>query len=198
METTTTSPEKVLASWEYQDAFSILSPCNLLAFPEDFLVGLYFKTRDQGLLDLVLPGMEDHSLGAFIKLLYGKPLLVGLDKTNNNVAAYAWIWGVEGQDGAKKASLGFLFFREYHGKPITKSLARLALRWWFVKDNVDVMYGTILSSNHVARNYAKRLGFKELADLPRFFIREGRFQDATLIVMLKEDFLAREVQRCAG
>lgn len=191
-----TDPARVLASWEWQTEDAILIPylnCSKFAFPEDFLVQLYFQVKAEGLTDLVFPSYPDGlTLNQAIKSLESKPIIVGLTKPDYNVAGVGWLYEVEGQDGARKASIGFLFFRKEHGRKVVRAIARLALRWWFDGLKCDVLYGTCLSSNKVAINFSKRMGFRICGQLPMFCLRNGALEDATLLVQTKDEYLARE------
>lgn len=195
----TDSPQvESVQAWPYQDSNGLLLPfdqSNPGQYGHGLIPALYAQMEKDGLLEVCLPGVTDLSLAGLFRVLDSKPIVVGLAKPGYDCAGIGWLYGVEGQEGARKAFMGFLFFRDHWGTPVVRSLARQALRYWFVDLKVDVLYGATLKTNRLARNFGKKLGFRELTDLPRWFSRNGEFQDGTLVMLAKEQFLAREVLR---
>lgn len=181
-------PAEVLATHEYQDEHSVLLPYVEGKFGDEFLTGIYLKAKKQALLDRVFMTPQPITFPEFISQLHRKPMLVGLAKPTYNVVGIAWLYGVEGNDGWRKATVAYLFFREAWGKPELRSLARLGVRWWFDALNVDVLYGTTLVTNPLARKFAQYMGFHVLCTLPKFFAVRGQLQDASLSVLTRDEW----------
>src|SRR5208283_4903374 len=128
--------------YEYGTATTIMLPYKQdvsWLFPEAFLADLYFRLLEDGLLDIVFPGMRMNHLNQFMAYFASgnHPIVIGFIRNAANeivdVAGFGWVLESDGVDGARKASVGFTFFNEYHGKKDIRSLAWFFLRWWMVE-----------------------------------------------------------------
>jgi RimJ/RimL family protein N-acetyltransferase len=161
-------------------------------FPETFLSVLYAKTKEDGLIGRVFPGMQIKTLNQFIHHMNGKPLVVGYVKGNPpQIAGYGWLWETQGTETARKSSFGFCFLKKFFGSDEIRQLARMALHWWFVDLKVQVLYGATLESNRQAIAFAKEIGFTVIGKAPKFFTRKDVLVDACLVFQERDDFLKR-------
>ena len=177
--------------WPYQTSEAVMllySENHTNIFPETFLPTIYYRLKEDDLLDTMFPGMDMGHLNRFInywgdprrlgrvvcclKDPLGPPKLVGLG------------WLCEAECG--RGSFGFGFFREAWKQRVHVDLSMMMLHEWFNGCSIEVLYGTTL--NPIAKNYAKRFGFRYLAELPKFFPHHGKLLNAHLIVLEKEVF----------
>jgi hypothetical protein len=181
------------ADWPYQNRETVLllySQKHTDVFPETFLVSLYFRLKEDGLLDIIFPGMEMNHLNQFVSYMSkvqgfcvcclknpdGAPKPVGL----------GWITEVQGPMWQRRGAFGFGFYKEVWGRWAHADLSMMMLRYWFEEMGFAVLYGTTL--NPVAKNYSKRFGFKQIGILPKFFVRNGMMTDGHLISLEKPEF----------
>lgn len=180
--------KEIVDTWKYSTERVHLCPYDPEAFDEDFLVKLYRKTKDDGLMELVFPAMAS-TLNAFVSYLHARPMVIGcLKLPDYPVVGFGWLNEAEGYDGARKASFGFTFFRQFWGKSEIGEISKLAIRWWFTECRIDVLYGATLSFNRAARLFAIRMGFTSVGNMPGFFIRDGEMLDAHLVCLRKSDW----------
>lgn len=183
----------MIANWEYQTETTALIPYDKAwpVFPDGLLGHLYLRTREDGLLDQVFCGRATPDFDDFVSYLSSRKVVLQiycLQRPELEPIGYCFINGADGEDGTRLAQFGFCFFREYWGRPELRDLVRLCLRYWFEVLKVDVLYGATLLENYLARNFARKFGFQEIATLPKFLYRAGGRADARLVLLLKEDF----------
>lgn len=191
-----------LKGWKYQTSEAIIFPYNAEVptdgFPEDFLVQMYFLSRNSGVIPILFGGMSGvMTLNRFISYSMNKPMLVGAIKGEGQkleTCAYAWLYNVEGSRGARKAFCGFTFFRPFWGRREVRTIAKMALQYWFKDLEVDVLFGTVARTNRIAQNFASKLGFDVSVSVPNWFIHNGQFRDGVLASLTKVKFLASELQ----
>lgn len=188
--------EEKAKTWPYQTDKVVLLPYaqnKTWVFPEDFLGTLYYRLREDDLLDTIFPGMGFKHVNNFIAhMAHAKAPLVCCLKGEQypQPIGFGWLCETDGVDGARKGSFGFGFFKEVWGRKNVLEhidLSMMMLHWWFVECKVDILYGTTI--NPKAFNYSRRFGFKPLCVLPKFFCNNGALVNAYLIVLEKEVFL---------
>ena len=183
-------------AWEYQTAKAILVPyCqnNTEFFREEFIATLYFRLRDEGTISTIFPGSRISHMNDFVAMMRGAiGFVVPCLKVEGKVVpvGLGWLPEVDGIDGARKAMLGFGFFKEMWASrekvQLHVDLSFLMLAYWFQECKVDIIYGTTL--NPKARNYSRRFGFSKPYVLPKFFCQDGKLVPATLIHLERETF----------
>jgi hypothetical protein len=195
MSTETVDIEKALEpirNWPYQnDKVVVLtySEKHTAVFPEDFLAKVYFHFKNDGLIDTIFPGMDVNHLNRFISFVSRCPgLLIPCIKTETKPIpiGIGFLTEVGGDEGARRASFGFGYFKEFHKDRRHIAASACLLGWWMMEAKVDMLWGTSL--NPVAIAYSKRFGFKPVATLPKFFSHRGTLRDASLIYLEKEVF----------
>jgi hypothetical protein len=180
-----------IKSWPFQNHRAVILPYDekqTWLFPEEFLGRMYVRLRSEGLLDVSFPGSKLNHLNRFITYManirFG--FVIGCVKTIKKPHPVGWAYLTEidadAEDGKRKASFAFGFFKEIHGRREHVDLSMFYLKYWFDVFKVDQLYGTTL--NPLAFNYSKRFGFQSLCVLPKFF--DGK--PARLITLTPEAF----------
>ena len=182
--------------WPYQSATTIMVPYKAQQtdfFPEDYLVSLYCRLVEQELLDIIFPGMNFTHLNQFITFFNSPahPLLTCLLHENGQItttAGIGYITETDGREGARKAGFGFGFFKEHWATQEARTLSWFMLAFWMFDLKIDVLFGTTLKQNGLARNFSQNFGFQLLGDIPKLFFRSGELEDATLMLLEKPVF----------
>ena len=190
--------ETIVEQWEYQSDRALVVPhvggMPSASFPEDFLIRMYFKTKEQGLFRRTFPGHSDFSLEWFISYFYKRSFLVPMVKPGE-VAGISWIYEVDGPPACRKASIGFLFFKEHWGETVLQECARLGVSWFFQEAGISILYATIAHWNRLSVRYAKMIGFKMIGTAPKFFVQDGQPVDVDLMYLKREDFTGNTPER---
>jgi RimJ/RimL family protein N-acetyltransferase len=159
-------------------------------FPDEFLVALWRRTKDEGLLPWCFPGLGDISLEEFIVQVRNRWLVVASSRSLNKFLGYGWLFEVLGQPGYRKASLGFGFWKEFWGKEIIREAARKAVSWWFDNVQLQVLYGAMRHDNEPAIRFSRELGFRQIGTAPLFFSGAAGSFDAHLVCITKDEWEA--------
>ena len=184
-------------SWPYQSPNTILVPYRQEAtnfFPEDFLVSLYCRLVQEDLLHTIFPGMNFKHLNQFINYMSTHPSLICLTRNEGEIldtAGFGYITENDGVDGARKAGFGFGFFRDHWATEVPRTLSWFMLAFWMNELKIDVLFGTTLKANGLAKNFSLNFGFKNHMDVPKLFFRNGQLEDATIMLLEREDFEPR-------
>jgi RimJ/RimL family protein N-acetyltransferase len=91
-------------------------------------------------------------------------------------------------DGARGALCGFCFFDEAGKTKDARDLGMLGLCYWFEAMRVDVIHGIMLESNVAASNFAERLGFSQVALVPKRHFHKGELVGARVMMIEKATF----------
>lgn len=180
--------------WPYQSATTAMIPYKANAtnfYPETFLVDLYLRLREQNLVNTIYPGMGFDHLNKFVAYMGIHASLICFTREGediSDVAGLGYITESDGRDGARKAGFGFGFFREYWGTQEARTLSWFMLAFWMFDLKIDVLFGTTLKVNSLARNFSQNFGFEIIGDIPSLFFRNDRLEDATIMLLRKEVF----------
>lgn len=159
-------------------------------FPESTLPFLFARTKEDGLLRRMFPGPEELTLPQFIEKMSRWPLVIGFEKGTNDVIGYSFLSEYGGPKPWTKANIGALSFKKFWGsKPEVREFGQLSLDWFFNKEGVCVLYGTMLVWNRIAVSFAKDFYFTELCRLPSFFFTDKGPEDALLFCQTREEFI---------
>jgi RimJ/RimL family protein N-acetyltransferase len=97
-------------------------------------------------------------------------------------------------DGARSAAIGFCFLNGASKRSSARDLGRLGLAYMMEDLRIDTLHGILLESNLPGRNYALRLGFREVAVVPDYHYYEsdgvGSLVGARVMYLRKQEFLA--------
>lgn len=158
-------------------------------YRDNTLPFLYMQTKNEEKLPLVF--QEDgFNLGKFVAFFEKRQtmqVLCHVDKDKNLLpVGYSWVDSPAGVDGARGALCGFCFLKE--AKSTARDLGRLGIAYWMEDLRIDILHGVILEYNSAALNYARRLGFKEVAYVPKWRYVDGRLTGVRVVQLEKEDF----------
>jgi len=142
---------EAVRQWPYQNHRCVLLPYqenNTEVFPEEFLGRMYMKLRQEGTLHLAFPGMNVAHLNRFISYLANVRwgFYVCCLKTIKKPHPVGWgfLTEMDGDDGKRKASFAFGYFKELHGRREHVDLSMFLLKAWFTEYKVDQLFGTTL------------------------------------------------------
>jgi RimJ/RimL family protein N-acetyltransferase len=158
-------------------------------FPESTLPYLFARTKEDDLLRRVFPGREELTLPQFIEKMSRWPLVIAFEKATNEVIGYSFLSEYAGPKPWTKANIGALSFKKFWGRQEVRDLGQLSLDWFYNKEGVCVLYGTMLPSNKLAVNFAKNFHFTKLCCLPSFFFTDKGPENALLFCQTREEFL---------
>lgn len=179
--------------WTYQDENVLLvpyvdgTPCPY--FNENFLFWLHSRCKADNLLDILFPGMPAMTVAKFVGYLSGRPIMVGFRKSDLEVLGFGFLMEVEGKDGARKATVGFCFFRKWWGSSLIRDISRITLRWWFCEAKITILFGSTLWRNRLAWRFARGLGFESVGRVPMFFCKNGILEDMHFVYLTADRFL---------
>jgi hypothetical protein len=166
---------------------------SLQVFPEGILGALYMETINSGVKDIVFwGGVKLIDFDGFVAFMSSSKVIAQIYSVREGetvkAVGYCFLHEVDGVDGARRSFFGFCFFKDYWGKREVRDLIWLSLAYWFYECRIDVLYGITLSDNYLARNVARKFGFREMAALPQFLYRQEKLADATLVMLNKHTF----------
>lgn len=157
------------------------------------LSDIWSRLESEDLLDTVFPGMGDVSHDSVVSFMAHKiaQLLWANTPDGPELMGFCFIDSSDGKPGARKALFGFAFFRKFWGTQENREALYLMLAYWFAQCQIDVLFGITLRRNRLARNIARKYGFQELADIPRFLYCNGELADATLVMLDRHTYAPR-------
>jgi hypothetical protein len=161
-------------------------------FKDGALSLLYYQTRDEGKLDAVFCG-DVISHDSFVNFFYTRKTMQVLCEVEANKdlkpVGYSWIDLPKGVDGARSAHTGFCFFNGASERSSARDLARLGIAYWLVALKVNVLHGVLLESNTAAKNFALKVGYKEVCVVPSYHFHDGVLEGARVMVLDGEEWL---------
>jgi hypothetical protein len=170
----TARPVETIKDYPYQNHRCVILPYDekqTWLFPEEFLGRMYMRLRAEGTLDIAFPGMNLGHLNRFIthmaNIKLGFYICCLKTPTKPKPVGWGFLTEVDGEEGKRKASFGFGYFKELHGRREHVDLSMFLLFAWFREYRIDQLFGTTI--NRLAFNYSKRFGFQSLCVLPTFF-----------------------------
>jgi hypothetical protein len=153
---------------------------------------LYFSLKEEGKIADTFCG-EQKNLDQFISYFDRLKTLQVLCRVRENETlqpvGFSWVDMPRGVDGARACQCGEAFFGDVTKTSDARNLARLALAYAFEDLQIDVLHGIQLESNFAARNFSVRLGFKEVAIVPKWHYVDGGLQAARVMMLEKKDFM---------
>lgn len=159
-------------------------------FPDEFMFALYKRTKDEKLLAWAFPGQGEISFEAFVTMLRNRWLIVASSVSLNQFLGYGWLFEVDGPPMYRKASLGFVFFKKFHGSKMIREAAGKAISWWFENVQLQVIFGATRADNLSAKRFSRQMGFRQIGTAPLFFSGAGGSFDAHLVCITKDEWEA--------
>lgn len=159
-------------------------------YRDGVLPHLYYKTKEEGNLEKVFHE-DGFNLDKFVTFFEKRKTLQCLchvreDKTLIPVG-YCWVDNPSGVDGQRGVLCAFCFFKD--AKRTARDLGRLGLAYWFMDLRIDIVHGVILDWNTPAVNYAKHLGFKEVAYVPKWKYVKEKLTGVRVVQLEASDYL---------
>lgn len=160
-------------------------------YKDGMLPFLYFKLKEEQKLQATFCGVE-HNLDSFISYLDRlKTVQILCEITSADQylpVGFSWIDNPRGVDGSRVAMPGEAFFDGASRRHSARDLARLALAYSFEDLRIDIFHGIQEVSNIAARNFSVKLGFKQVAIVPKYHFYDGELRDARVMMLEKKDF----------
>ena len=158
---------------------------------------LYYKTKEEGHVATAFCGEEKNhdQFVYYFESLKTMQVCCEVSEVGKLVpVGYTWVMNPRGVDGARLAQPGMCFFGGAGKRGTAQGLAKLALAYAMIDLRINVLLGEQVYSNYAARNFALRLGFKEVATIPNRHVIDGRFEDGRVVMLKDEDFLPKFFQ----
>ena len=153
---------------------------------DGMLPHLYYRTRAEGKIERTFCG-DDFGLSQFVSFFEKLGTMQVLCEVEANKhlkpVGYSWAATPRGIDGARAVTCGFCFFDGASRRDSARNLARLALAYAMVDLKADYIHGIQLESNIQARNFSRRLGFREVATVPYWCFMRGEMVGATVMLL---------------
>ncbi len=154
------------------------------ASSEEELAELFILAKRAGLLPIVFQEGEP-SLSWWLNWVATRcPLfLLAIDDSTGSPIGAGWVNAFVSNFNHKRAEVGFIFLPKLKSPFAYISAARRMLEIARHRLKPDLMLGTIPIHNDKAIAFAKRLGFKQVAVIPKYTIWYGRPSDAAILIM---------------
>jgi hypothetical protein len=162
------------------------------AFVDGMMSHLYYTTKAEGKIKALFCGEEKNhdQFCFFFESLKTMQVCCEVTEANKLIpVGYTWVSNPRGADGARNAQCGMCFFSGSSKRNSARGLARLALAYAMIDLRINVIHGIQVVDNIPARNFALRLGFKEIGILPKYHYIDGRLEDARVLMLVDEDYL---------
>lgn len=160
-------------------------------YVDGMLPFLYTKCRNEGKIERTFCGdalCQDAFVEFFVKRKTLQ-VLAEIDGETIKPVGFSWLDNPVGVDGARSALCGFCFFEGSSRRRSARDLGFLGLAYWMIAMKVDVIHGIMLESNVQARNYAARVGFEEVAIVPKRHFHNGMLEGARVMMAEKDKFM---------
>lgn len=161
-------------------------------YADGMLPALYFKLKEEGKIEQTFCG-DTKNLDSFISFfdrLKTLQVLCLVDEGDKLIpAGFSWVDNPRGKDGYRVATCGEAFFNAPAKTSAARGLARLALAYAFYALKIDVIHGLQVIDNIPARNFSMRLGFREVAIVPKYHAIDGELIDGRVLMLTKEEYM---------
>lgn len=164
------------------------TPC----FVDGMLSHIYYELKRLGRIEQTFCGdhfTHDKFIHYFESLKTAQILCTITDESKLVPVGMSWVSSPRGVDGGRTAQCGFAFIKDgSSGTSDARNLARLAIAYAFEDLRIDTIHGVQVFDNIAARNFAVRLGFKEVAIVPDYHAIDGKLVPARVMMIRKSDF----------
>lgn len=160
-------------------------------YRDGMLPFLYEKLKAEGSLADTFCGDQMNSDGftAFFDRLKTLQVLARVSAEDKLIpVGFSWVMNSKGIDGARSCECGEAFFDGAGKTPDARALARLAVAYAFEALRIDVLFGRQVASNIAARNFSRRVGFREVAIIPQMHSLDGELVDGRLMMLRKCEY----------
>lgn len=160
-----------------------------VVFRDGMLPYLYTRLREENKVALTFCG-EDKSMDEFVSYFHRNKVmqvLCTVEGEKTTPVGFSWVDNPRGEDGQRVAMPGEAFFKG--SERVSRTLAKLALAYCMHDLRIDIFHGVQCVTNHPARNFSIRCGFKEVAIIPKYHFVNGHLEDARIMMLEAKDFL---------
>ena len=161
-------------------------------YRDGVLPDLYGKLKAEGTLLDTFCGdqMNLDSFVAFFDRLKTMQVLCRVTEADKLVpVGFSWVMNAKGVDGHRSCECGEAFFDGAAKTPDARALARLAVAYAFHALRIDVLFGRQVASNIPARNFSRRIGFREVATIPCMHFVNGELVDGRVMMLKKDEYM---------
>lgn len=144
------------------------------------LISAFMKMNRDRLWDIVFPSIGPMTLREFKRYFHDKWIIASVDR-KTDIQTMAWIWDICGPVKERKASFGFLSFRELWGTRMLRSAAILSVDEFLRLFEIKILFALIREDNRLAVRFAKRIGFRELVSIPNYILHKNKLIDGVLM-----------------
>jgi hypothetical protein len=159
---------------------------------DNMLPHIYFSLKQEGKIADTFCG-EDKNLDEFISYFHRIKTAQVLCRVGPELkldpVGISWVDLPRGVDGARAAQIGMAFFGDVTRYWDARCLGCLGLAYMFIDLEINVLHGIQLVSNYRARNFAKKLFFREVATVPAWHYVDGQLEDARVMMLRRGEFL---------
>jgi hypothetical protein len=159
-------------------------------YQDGVLAELYRRLRLENKVELTFCG-ENKSMDDFISYFHRIKLIQVLCTVDEDgtlhPAGFSWVDNIRGPEGRRVAMPGEAFFKG--SERVSRTLAKLSLAYVMHEMRISVFHGVQCVSNYPARNFAIRCGFKECAQIPKYHLVNGEWEDARIMILEAKDYL---------
>lgn len=162
---------------------------------DGLLADIYTRLRSEGKIAVTFCG-DDKTMDQFIsyidRIKTAQILCtVGTPEDPNRLVpvGFSWVDNPHGIDGCRIAMPGQVFFNGT--ARVSRYLAYLGIAYMFEELRIDVLHGIQCVSNYAARNFSIKCGFRQVAIIPKGHAIGGRFEDARVMMLEREEFMSR-------
>ena len=140
------------------------------SIPDPIMVGLWDKAIKQGVDRKTFRGQSIVDSGQFLALMQTQGILPLLCVDDFNPVCVAWLNSI----GEKHGFCHFFFFKEFWGK--AEQYGNEILDYWF--QLVETIVGILTPDNRLAIQYAAKVGFVRLGEIPHVGVFFYKTRDA--------------------
>ena len=164
-------------------------------YRDGMLPFLYTKLKEEGKVSATFCG-ENKTMDSFVSYFDRIKTMqvlcrVGVEGDPRRIVpvGFSWVDNPRGEDGQRVAMPGEAFFDGASRTYSARNLARLAIAYAFEDLQIDVLHGVQVVTNFAARNFSMKLGFKEVAIVPKYHFVDGELVGARVMMLEKKDFM---------
>jgi RimJ/RimL family protein N-acetyltransferase len=153
---------------------------------------LYHRVVDEGFEDVLFHDNSILNAEEFLVVMKRPDTCLWTVKYDDVMVAMFWINRIE----YTHAHFHFTFFKNAWGSPITDEVGRETMKFMFDLKETEtseepmfsLLLGRLAASNTIAIEYAKRVGWKVLGEVPNLFLgRDGNPENGIVVYITKED-----------
>jgi RimJ/RimL family protein N-acetyltransferase len=172
-------------------------PKRIDVFPEGYLTRLYQLAKNSGrrsplgILPEFFCGMTNLDHDTITAYLSTKPLIILAEwetPDSFHPLGFAFPSVNIGVGDQKAAFLAYGFFLTAWGKPSVLTLTLLGLSYFFREFGLLAIHGSRYADNARSARLIRQVGFRDVGQVPRYMLKDGKLTDMIVSSLLVEDF----------